>query len=360
MMDNTSVGSDGFYNRTMDQGLESITHPNTTGVLYFWEENAGHIIEGYSTLCTMTIGTIGNSLCIATLLHMSRFNSTNLYLTNLAVADLILCIFAQLLKIIPRSLAAFNTLALHPLICKSSYFINHSATGISGWTLVALTVERTLVIYLPLKAKSICTVSHARRIIIFINLFLCAIHLHYFWTYGRKYKMQYDEMILVRHCATATTNPVLLSYMKNIRGWQDFIMRSAGPFVCLMICNCAIIYKLLKGRKLRIKLNAVPDEENKQNDMKSLTLMLLSVSFVYLFCITPIQIMYLIYGSDPNGWKIQYQWQAQVIFIWSFGAMLKNINHSINFLLYLISARQFRISLREMLTRLCCKTTVTP
>ena len=63
--------------------------------------------------------------------------------------------------------------------------------------------------------------------------------------------------------------------------------------------------------------------------------------------------MYKIYGSGPDGWTIQYQWQAKARFNWSFAVSIKMLNHSINFILYLISGKQFRNALKEMLTQVC-------
>ena len=337
----------------MNHTLTSITVADQTDLPYFWEVHVGHLIEGYFVLFTVILGFFGNLMCIATLIYMSRFNSTNLYLINLAFADLSLCVIASLFRIIPRSLATFDTLSLHPVICKAWFFINHSAQAISGWTLVAVTIERTLVVYLPLKAKSICTASNARRVIILVNLFSSIIHLHYFWSYGKKYKVQDGQRILVAHCSVATKDPTLLFYMKNIRTWQDMIIRSLGPFVCLIICNCSIIYKLIFERNHRKDLGEMTGDANKQGNMKSLTTMLLTVSFVYLICITPMQVMYKIYGSGPDGWTIQYQWQAKARFNWSFAVSIKMLNHSINFILYLISGKQFRNALKEMLTQVC-------
>ena len=44
--------------------------------------------------------------------------------------------------------------------------------------------------------------------------------------------------------------------------------------------------------------------------MRSMTAMLLTVSFAHLICISPMQIMYLIDKSDPFGWKITERWQV--------------------------------------------------
>lgn len=338
----------------MDPIFENITNVYSTELPDFWQVYVGRLIEGYSVLVMFIIGIIGNILSIRTLIYMSRFNSTNLYLINLAAADLTLCIFAQLLRTIPKGLTGYDTVTLHPITCKMTYLIHHSATAISGWTLVVVTIERTAVVYFPLKAKSISTVTIAKSIILFLDLFFPVIHLHYIWSYGRKYVTQDDEKkILVSHCTISTTNPILLYYMKNIRTWVDLWVRSLGPFLCLIICNCLIIYKLLKERKDRKSLEATVSDQNKQDSMKSITAMLLTVSFVHLLCISPIQIMYVVYGSGPDM-KIQTHQQAMHAFNWSMVVSVKLLNHSINFILYVISGHQFRNALREMLIKTCC------
>lgn len=89
----------------------------------------------------------------------------------------------------------------------------------------------------------------------------------------------------------------------------------------------------------------------KDDGMASLTVMLLTISFVHLFCISPLQVMILYDKTDPFSWIIKHRWQAMVIFRWAIVAGLYNANHAVNFLFYLASGRQFRQTFWQMLVR---------
>ena len=174
-------------------------------------------------------------------------------------------------------------------VCKSWFFVNHSAKTISGWTLVSVTFERLLVVYFPLKVKSICTRKIAFRTLAFISTLGTLVHLHYFWSYGPSYKEVNGTYVVTATCSVSHEYPELEFYMAHIRPWQDFLLRSAIPFSLLLLCNIMILCKMyLESRSRR---NLTQSSNDSDTTMKSLTPMLLTVSFIYLFCISPMQIM---------------------------------------------------------------------
>ncbi len=314
----------------------------------FWEYRLSLQLQAYVGLLIVLTGLIGNSLCIATL-TFAKVTSTAIYLINLAWADLTVTIVGQLCRVFPRAMFGFDTAWYHPWICKTWFFVNHSAATISGWTLVAVTIERVMVVFLPLRVRSFCTKKKAVTATVVINILCTACYLHYFWTYGSVYD---DQGNLQAGCTILLHNPALVPYILYVRPWQDFIIRSAGPFILLFICNCLIIGKLIYEGVHRKALSA--SKGGDEQKIRSMTAMLLSVSITYLICISPLQIMYLIDKSDPFGWKILHRWQAMVALRWAFAIDVYYINHAINFILYCISGREFRRSLLLMLAGTPC------
>ena len=186
----------------------------------------------------------------------------------------------------------------------------------------------------------------------FVSIYLlCSIIFTIFGLLVKNTNSKDNFSILVAYCSVATTHPTLLFYIKYILGWQYTILRMIIPFCSLLICNCAIIYKLLKERKVRKHLDSAAEHSD---SLRSLIVMLLTVSFFCLVSIAPMRIMITIFGSPPIGWKIQKQWQAKALFHFSFAVLLINANHSINFILYLISGQQFRNAIKDMMTKTFC------
>ena len=207
--------------------------------------------------------------------------------------------------------------------------------------------------YKPLHAKTICTKRNAYIIITLICLLGSAIYLHYFWTYGEREETQANGDITVKHCTVLADNEYLEYYMDKIRPTQDLIVRSALPFTFLLICNILIIVKVSRQYGKRRELTRTGIElERKQNRM---TIMLLSISFMHLICITPMQVLYLFDKSDPFGRGVTSKRDAQVALRWAIAVEIYYFNSSINYLLYSFQMEEYRRVLKLMLGHICCR-----
>ena len=212
-------------------------------------------------------------------------------------------------------------------------------------------MERTLLVFWPLKAKTITARKHAFVVISLVCFFCSIVYIHYFWSYGRKYATINDQQVLIASCSVNAQGDVLSYYMSNIRPLQDLFIRSAIPFCLLLICNVLIIARLARQHKTKKeKMRSQDEESNKRKDaqMRSITAMLLTVSFTHLICISPMQIMYVVDKSDPFGWTITKQWQAVVALRWGLAAAVYYLNHAINCILYIVSSSEFRKDLIQL------------
>ena len=144
-------------------------------------------------------------------------------------------------------------------------------------------------VYFPLKVKSICTKKVAFRTLVIVSIFGTVVHLHYFWSYGPAYKEVNGTVVVTAICSVSHEYPELDIYMEYIRPWQDFLLRSAIPFTLLLLCNVMILCKMYSESVLRREL--IRTNSDNATTMKNLTPMLLTVSFIYLVCISPMQLM---------------------------------------------------------------------
>ena len=118
----------------------------------FWEYRLSMQLQAYIGPLIVLTGVVGNSLCIATL-TFAKVTSTAVFLINLAWADLTVTVVGQLCRVFPNTMFGFDTARYHPWICKIWFFLNHSAATISSWTLVAVSIERVIVVFLPFRVR---------------------------------------------------------------------------------------------------------------------------------------------------------------------------------------------------------------
>ncbi|KAL3851827.1 hypothetical protein ACJMK2_015532 [Sinanodonta woodiana] len=155
-MDETNVSyyEDAYYNYTYDYE-ESVAHLPLdefvpVAVVYAW---------------IGLTGTIGNILVIFAISKVQRMSSiTNMFVRSLACADLLL-----LLICVPAKCIAFYsyTWRLGLFMCKFVVYVQNVSMICSVLTLTAMSIERCIAIQYPLKAKSLCTIFHA-RVVVFI------------------------------------------------------------------------------------------------------------------------------------------------------------------------------------------------
>ena len=114
-------------------------------------------------LCSfiLAIGIIGNLLVIIVILTSSVLrSSTNLFLLNLSVADLLVlatCTPTWMVEIVIRH----DAWIMGKAMCYLVTFVENSVSHTSILTILAITVERYYAICLPLKASVVCTKSKA-------------------------------------------------------------------------------------------------------------------------------------------------------------------------------------------------------
>ncbi|XP_014285975.1 QRFP-like peptide receptor isoform X2 [Halyomorpha halys] len=128
---------------------------------FFWDELAPTLIV-YSI--TLLIGIAGNILIIFTITVYRRMKSTtNMFLASLASADLLLILICIPVKV--AKLFSY-TWTMGEFLCKMVHYMQGVSAICSVLTLTAMSIERYYAIVHPMKAKYVCTISQAKKIII--------------------------------------------------------------------------------------------------------------------------------------------------------------------------------------------------
>jgi hypothetical protein len=61
-------------------------------------------------------------------------------------------------------------------------FLVHFSIEFSAWLIVAVTIERFLAVWFPLKASTMCNLSRAKFITLIVAVIFMLVNSHIFWT----------------------------------------------------------------------------------------------------------------------------------------------------------------------------------
>ncbi len=176
--------------------------------------------------------------------------------------------------------------------------------------------------------------------------------------YGNGYRNEYEnqdgyiyvtadeEQTETRFCCMTTSYD---NFNQHIWPYIDLIKQSMVPFIIILTCNVTIIYTVIKAKHVRSRdMNS----QSNNNNLRGMTALLISVSFVYLICTFPAAILYIFkqkvlsnYSSDsPMPADIQAQWQLYK----AIAILLISTNSAVNFPLYCMSGPKFRTGLLNL------------
>ncbi|KAJ8949980.1 hypothetical protein NQ318_002389, partial [Aromia moschata] len=126
---------------------------------------------------TVTIGITGNTISVMVLtsyicLARKRMrNSTNIYLSALAIADIIHLFFVFLLSFRHYSNIHDGKYALYWRFHGLSYWFCDAASSTSIWLTVSFTVERYIAVCHPIRGNYFCTERRAKCVIVIVYIF---------------------------------------------------------------------------------------------------------------------------------------------------------------------------------------------
>jgi len=110
----------------------------------------------------------------------------------------------------------------------------------SSWTLILLTTERLISVWLPLKCKELCS---RRRIVLawtIIALLLYGVNTHFLFTAD-----------LVQLSDNFTTCGYRWNFIRGPLYFFDALVGDLVPFVVVLVGNCLIVAKIVASHRLR-------------------------------------------------------------------------------------------------------------
>ncbi|CAC5426386.1 unnamed protein product [Mytilus coruscus] len=326
-----------YFSRNSDCNCES-------NYLIYSEYNAAIYLWKIFPPILLLLGTVGNVLSILVLRRPTiRKSVCSIYLVVLAITDL-LVLYTGLLR--QWILNTFNVdiRATSSTACKIHIWILYSSMDYSAWILIAVTIDRVLLIWFPNKMQCICTKKMAVLVLLCIASFLFLINSHILYGY------ELSTGKTANHC-----DFVSKSYEQFwISSWPsiDLVIFCILPVGFLVVGNILIFVKVLISRRtVKRQVSAYNTSSQNQRDSKfsSMTAMLIAVNCVFIVCNIPsraFMIEHTSWSFDTCGYNY-----AKMSLLWCIFNLSMYVNNSVNFLLYIVSGSRFRNEIKKMFKR---------
>ena len=205
--------------------------------------------------------------------------------------------------------------------CKITYFVYFFCFKYPSTLLVILSVEKFIALYFPFRAKTICSLSAARRVVVATAILFGVFDCQFLFTIKAQTFEDGTEV-----CNYVNVSP---NYIRIVIRIVFPILHSFAPFTVMLVANFAIIYKFMTAKfKDEITSTALSKSATRG------TAMLLTISFAFILLSGPIGILNALKTSAPQ-------------FVLWIALAFEYVNHAINSLLYCISGSRFRKELKN-------------
>jgi hypothetical protein len=285
------------------------------------------------------MGVVGNALTIRIMLTNGlRSMPVSKVLIALSVSDTIVNIMLPFNKSFVHEMIGVDIRAMSLVGCKFFYWTYRVFKFPASWMVVLISTERFIAVWLPIKAKSISTKRNA-YIAIAIAYGYFAVYIGY-WT-------SISDNIINGRCIPNAIPPEMKHVMRGILVF-GVIMYVNVPAIILIFLNTMIVYKLIAIRNKKNK-TVVPAVGTGQGDTKKQTqrdvitktnAMLVCVAVAFIILETPIGILHMI--SFSRNQSLFLTKDREMVILREIAQVMEQLNHSINFLLYVLASKGFR------------------
>ena len=279
-------------------------------------------------------GTLGNIISLIVLLKPEQRRSpTARILTFLAFSDLTNLWAAGLNNWI---IALLNVSIFDSsiFVCKFYSYMNMQLSQLSTLFIGALTLNRFFAVLLPFKVKSTFTLRNTNILLICLMIVSILINCHILIGFGLTEQGQ---------CAEEMYGILIMKVWTNTQ-----IVFFHGTIACVFLANICIMGRLVyRNRHLKKLLKNRKRNRSDKQKTSDVTRTLVLVNVVYLICNIPIGAFGIKYGKRPLEHGTDHE-DAVMLLFWAISITTYLINNAINFILYFLSASQFRKEVKKL------------
>ena len=310
------------------------------------------LINAILTNIIVILGTVGNSLTIIILTRRAMRSSTNIYLTALAVWDIVVLICTALL-IGLEAIPEFNVYRFYAYAYVVSYIypIALIAQTATIWLTVSFTVERFIAVCHPLKAARMCTIKRAKIVIYGVSIGATLYNIPRWFEYKPMHFVEPKLGNLTINIVTQTNFVRNPWYTQIYFSWLYVPIMCIIPLATLSILNTCLVMAVRRSQKQRKDMNVRQSREN------NVTIMLASVVVVFILCQVPALVYNLAYAMDREYVEGESYCYGVLSVMRNF---LVTFNSAINFLLYCALGQKFRRIFLHTFCKKCINDTYMP
>lgn len=230
-----------------------------------------------------------------------------------------------------------NALHFQVMLFSGNYF-----SILASWILVAMTLERFIAVWFPLKVTRIYSKKKATIVLITIVILTFGFNSIFFAVI-----FEHEDMGMCDY------HGQFYDFMLDYWYWADALAYAVVPCLLVITSNALIIINVQMSSKTQRQLTNNFDQSSRRvRDQQQITTMLIVISLVFLALMLPNSIFYLVSdhwkNSTPSG---SYQ-LVEYYFAKQFIHVLCDLNHAVNFFLYFLSMATFR---RRFIDTICCR-----
>ena len=309
----------------------------------YWQYRMYKALFIYGSPIIFLLGLFGNIFAFVVLQTRSmRSSGASFLLSALAVSDLG-CLLTELVNNWVKEITSFkvNIRGHNIHTCRLHIFLTFLFHHLTPMTLVFLTVQRVICVYLPLKAKVICSRGNIIKVWTAIAILYVSFNSIAFFL------VSYDTRV-----ATLNMNCFFNDDVIDWFNTTDSVLESYMPCTVIIIGNILIVVKVRNARMKRLSSQMSPTASSSNKQAKgdasdSMTTMLIVVTTTFVLLTTPFYVwvngvhMWSAFGDDQLM-------RAQTHFAYAITYHLLEFNFSINFILYCMFGKRFRSAVRSM------------
>ena len=303
-----------------------------------WQSRNGDLLFKYGSPVLLIVGTIGNLIAVITLQSpLFKSSSISFLLATLALCD-VLVLNTGLMRWWLFYTFDIDVRTLSNYGCKVHYLFTYYSHQIASWTLVLLTVERTISVILPLRCRELCNKRRIVPVWVAIAVIFFCCNLHFLFSFQLKES--------IHHRSNVTTSSSQCDVVESWNSfllvpwsWIDACLGDFIPFLAVFSGNVIIITHIARSRRIRSQeMQVVAKKDGK---ISSTIFLFITVSIIFLICNIPSDLNFLGYGyglfqdANPEQKAVENLFFAAVSLLYYF-------NNAIEFLLYFVSGRKFR------------------
>ena len=333
---NKSFNNETFYNRTRPVAFHNGTQPGSNLSTDVKNDFIDKFVI-YSNLFVSFFGGWGHILSLIILI-CPPFNEMphSLFLAALALVDLAYMIRQFNISLI-RIITGRPAILVNSFLCKFALSFSYFCGQLDSWILTALSGERLIAVFIPLRAKIIITKSRIKILLLAMFIFLTLFHGESSVRYGLVEIRKGKD--LVQNCQPVYFYGLPKKYFV-IKDQILVIFLSAFPLLIISFSNVAILIKLAQRRRDQARLG-VNTNDNSDTRMNA---MLIGVMLAYILLNFPVYVYVVSVNVGQNNFDDVYL---------RFFIFLVSLGVGLNFYLYFFTSSVFRNDVKNIFKFKC-------